>query len=342
MFINYRNIDSHNAHINEILGLRDSGKTYGLIEKILKMCLKKNGKFIYLLRRPVDIDDVLQSGTNPLNKVAEDKSNPLYSKLHKDGKSLLEVKRKGFYLDGEHIGYFFALSKALRLKRLPYDDVKIVMFDEFLIKEDDGESYLENEPYYFDTFVDTVLRLRDDTKFYLLGNALTFYNPYNIYWGIKHPNKTGKTELYRNGEVSLTIYAPKDFIEFRKNTVVGKMIDGSAYGEMSLYNKFDGFNSNFICKREQGCKYLCGIVLSNFIVGVYIGKERLYVSETYERESELFCLSRLTFKKGYTLINKNIRNTPLEIITELYRQGFVFFENEKVQDVFNEFLTKFI
>ena len=338
-YLNWREIDGYNARINEILTTRGYGKTYGMDKKIFTYIDRNPGrKFMYIVRRPTDIDDILNSGTTPFANYLTDEPRDVI------------MNRKGFwYADeegkpGRHIGYFFPLSKAKRLKKLSYNDVDIILFDEFLIEENDPENYLENEPEYFMSLMDTAFRNRNNVRAYLLGNATVFYNPYNLYWGIEKP--WGKTQkLYLDGQILLYMKAPEDFIEFRKETAMGKLISsvGGKYAEMALYNRFQGEQQGFIEKHPKEAAYFYTIYTPQAIFGIWGEGRKIYVSFSVdEGNPNKYAINMFQPPAGAYLIGKRITRTPIETILTLYRHGMVWFESMKVKELFRYVLLEYL
>lgn len=339
-YLDYRKIDGYNANINEILTIRGYGKSYGLHEKMLKHVLANKGRtFMYLVRRSVDIEDILSHDVIPFKAYLDDHKDIFYKA---DGACRVTMNRKGFFYDDIRIGHLFSLSKALRIKRLSFADVDYIMFDEFLIEERSDEKYLADEPNLFMNLYDTISRNRNNVKAYLLGNATVFYNPYNISWNIEKPfKKDGR--LYQNGRILIYMKAPQDFIEYRKSCSVGQLIDGTSYADMALYNRFQGEQLGFMKKREKGCNYVCTLIAGSERVGVFIGNDGIYISEVYEPTSrEIYCFDLYTQIKGAQIIGKTVRGTPVEIIINGYRNGLVYFETQKAKQLFYNILKKFI
>lgn len=341
MYLSYREIDGYNAMINQILTTRGYGKTYGWQDKVLKHVERNKGrKFMYLVRRKVDIDILTEQEINPFKNYMIDNFNKYFNE---DGKEKLIINKKGFFFDNERVGYIFPISEANKIKRgSGFADVDYIIWDEFLIDRESKEKYLPNEPKLFMSLVDTVVRNRKGVKVYMLGNALVFYNPYNIYWNIDKPYKKD-AKLFQNGKILVYVKAPKEFIEYRKHTDVGELMQGTDYEQMALYNRFQGESNGFIRKKDKGARFMCTLYLEGQKIGIWVGDYCFYVSPNYNLAvDERYCFDIFSQQQGVRLLTKSIRNTPVETVINAYKIGLVFFENQKVKDIFMRVLTKFI
>ena len=330
-YLDLNKVLSYDVPIMMILGVRGCGKTYGVKKRVVKNFVKKSRKFIYLFRNENKMKRVLATSN-------------LFSDINNDMifDEEIECKSKGAYYGEEHMGYFIPLSMALDYKSASFADVDTIIFDEFLIEENQSGNYIRREPELLQNLIDTVFRNRSDMEIFLLGNATTIYNPYALYYHVDKP-------YYSNVAVSkdrkAMIYLAQDeqFIEFRKTTSVGQLVDGTAYGDFALYNNFQAEKEGFICKKPK-CNYLCTILYDDFKLGIWISNKHglIWVSEDVDPSSKnVYALTANSHSEN-TLLIKNARGNLLQYVMGYYKAGCLRFENQKVKELFNNVLLLFI
>ena len=174
----YDEIDKTGANYRIVIGMKSNGKTYGMKLKFLENFFKHGKQFAYLrtsveeikLKRVsgywADMTDVLQE----------------YGQHYFPGYDFysIEIRNGRFILYGNTtdpvkaeklgvMGYYFALNQTRYDSSIPYPDINIICYEEFL--STDYESP-ENFPQFI-KFVSTIKRKRTDMVVYLLGNTVS-------------------------------------------------------------------------------------------------------------------------------------------------------------------------
>ena len=72
LYINFREIDGYNVPYNIISTTRGYGKTYGMKKNVINQWDKHKKRFAYLFRRPVNLQELAESGSNPFSDFNED------------------------------------------------------------------------------------------------------------------------------------------------------------------------------------------------------------------------------------------------------------------------------
>ena len=85
LYINFREIDGYNVPYNIISTTRGYGKTYGMKKNVINQWDKHKKRFAYLFRRPVNLQELAESGSNPFSDFNEDNGRSIY------------WKRRGFF-----------------------------------------------------------------------------------------------------------------------------------------------------------------------------------------------------------------------------------------------------
>lgn len=188
---NLNEIDSKNALINIIYGERSNGKSYQVKHKkaiypylasSLNESIKERDRFILMRRWKEEI-------TN--EKIERYFADIDIATLTDNKYNCISYYRKQLYLanynpengkttKGDIIGYVVALSTEQNYAGASYLDVKNIIFEEFMSRN----QYLANEPDKLMNFWNTVDRKRGTTKLWLVGNSISRVCPYLIEWDL--------------------------------------------------------------------------------------------------------------------------------------------------------------
>ena len=107
------------------------GKTYGYNIYVINRFLKKNEKFLYIRRYDNEIKSVF--------------AKPFFNDVaHEFPEHELKADKKKFYVDKQVCGYAKRLTEAQDLKSVTFEDIKIIVFDEYAI-EKNKRYYLPSE-----------------------------------------------------------------------------------------------------------------------------------------------------------------------------------------------------
>lgn len=99
------------------------GKTYGITKFVINQFLKKQEEFAYIRRYKSDLKQSVPTFFSSVNKNNEFPNH------------LLVSKNNSFYCDDKCFGHSMCLSTAQDLKSSNFDNVKTIIFDEFIIEE---------------------------------------------------------------------------------------------------------------------------------------------------------------------------------------------------------------
>ena len=221
-YYNYDKIRSYNALMNIIMTNRGFGKTYGFKDMAIKNYLKNGKQFMYIRRYKTDI--------------SKEKIELFFSDIQEKYPShKFQVKGKNAYCDGKLMGYFVALSTSLNLKSVPFPNVTLMCYDEFVIGGG-SQQYIKGEVTIFAELMSTVIRKRNDCRVFLLANNISMVNPYFSYFDLK-PKPNERFTLAKDGELVLEISTSEDFIQEMKLTKFGKLFKDTHYSDYAIDNK---------------------------------------------------------------------------------------------------------
>ena len=220
-----------------IIGERSNGKTYSIKEYILN-AIKQGKKFLYLRRTHAYIT------RRRMLKVFDDINDRFLDELNS---YIYYSTEQGFYVETEtgskSVGYCTSIEDYMKEKGIAFDDISIVLFDEFI---DNG--YMKEEIKMFLNMMSTIARERTDLKVFMLGNTISKYCPYFDLFGIDiHKVKQGyihKCE-HKNGATVVLEYCKNKVQELgklKKNKYVG--FDNNEDVKMILYGEWEYKETN--------------------------------------------------------------------------------------------------
>ena len=201
------NILKYDCDYNIIFGERSNGKTYALLEYIVKQFYESGYKQQGAIVRRWKEDIVgkrastIFSGLESNNRISEITNGEFNAVWFFSGKYYLanfdENTQKYVPLQTP-MAYTFALSDMEHDKSTSYPNVTTIMFDEFITRR----YYLPDEFIIFLNVLSTIIRQRDNVKIFMLGNTVNKFCPYFQELGLKHIDKMlqGTIDVYKFGE----------------------------------------------------------------------------------------------------------------------------------------------
>lgn len=177
-------IKKYSAQYNFIFGERSNGKSYAVKHEVLQHYLKTGQRFVYMRRYDRDISTSLANqyfSNLEVEKLTKGKQNVCYCR---GGRIYIanfnpETEKNE---NVELVGYTRSIAQAQRYSSGAYDDVDIVVLEEFMSLKGD---YLPNECMLFKHIISTIARKRLITV-YLIGNTLHRLCPYFKEFGLTH------------------------------------------------------------------------------------------------------------------------------------------------------------
>ena len=325
MFWDIKETLSYNALLNFVVGNRGCGKSYGSKQWCIEDYLKTGKQFIWVRRFNSEFDDF---------------KNNFYSDIyhnypeHEFEFKTVNYNTHKFLCDGEVMGYGIPLSVSLKKKSIPYPEVDKIIFDEFIIER--GSSYyLKNEVEVFLDLMETVIRLREDFRCVMfIANAITFTNPYFLYFNIKKPNN--KKMIKAKDDVLIQFVANEEFIEKKKESRFGKLISGTDYSSYSVDNEFLRDNDDFIGEKQKNLKYFFTLKANNEMYGVWVSNEEglFYVSNKYDPSYKIVFTTLLENHKPNTMLLKGVSKSILfKSFVDSFKLGLVYFDSIKTKNI---------
>lgn len=340
MFWNPGRTLTHNRLVNIIVGNRGGGKTYGAKQYAIERFITKGEQFGYIRRYKEDSKDSMMRFFDDIKDKYPDyefKSDTKHFYIRK--KPLTENKR---WTDKDIAGFGFILSTASNKKSIPYPNVTTLIFDEFLLDKGNVR-YIDNEPIKLLNLYETIARPgtgHPRVLLFMLANAISITNPYFLYWDLRMPTKQDKNGKYIWKHPTRPILVEdvrnEAFIDSKRNTEFGELVDGTTYADYSIDNKFILDDYTFIEKKGTKARYLFTFIYKDNKFGVWcdFNEGRMWVS--YDTDPSYYLVYTLTLKdhRPNTMFLKNkSKQTAFKSFIENYKMGNVFFETIDIKNI---------
>lgn len=322
---------SHNAFINFVMSPRGNGKSYGGKDLAIKSYLKDGSQTVYVRRTKVEIDEVKDTYWNDISEKYPH----------------LEFKVEGYigYINGEEVVHFIPLSTSTNKKSASYPKVKWIMFDEYIITKTTYNRYLKNEMTLLLDLIETVGRDRK-IRVLLMANAVSHVNPLFSFFDIV-PKENQRFSKYKDGLICVEQFTSHVFMEEKKKTQFGKLIEGTAYSKYAIENEVLEDNNEFIKDREPTkYKYLCCFKYEEFKIGVWENLENgeLFCDERIDEDNiNKFAILLDELEEGYLYI-KGYRNVNVRLIKirKSKNEGNIYFCSQEIKKTMQERILPYL
>ena len=234
---------------------RGTGKTYGACEYLLK----HDQKFMLLRRTQVEADTICYTEFSPFQPVLADNPDlqpvvvnalPNVKNVHGVWHGALNPDTGKLDPEGDPIGYVAALSTFSNIRGFNGEQVKILLFDEFIPEA--KSRVIKHEDLAFLNVVETIGRNRElkgqpPLKVVCLSNANKLASPIFQALGIMDKvdrmAMTGKQEcLLHDRGIAILKLSDSPISNRKKDTALYRAAANSEFTDMSLNNSFDMSN----------------------------------------------------------------------------------------------------
>lgn len=323
---------SYNALMSIVLSPRGNGKSFSAKEKIVRAFEKDKSQAVYVRRTRVEIDEVKGTYWNDISKKYPNHDYKIEGDI-------------GF-IDGEEVVHFIALSTSSNKKSASYPDVKLIIFDEYILTKTTYNRYLKNEVNLLLDLYETVARTRENVRLLIMGNAVSFVNPLFTFFDIvPDPNKRFQT--FKDGLICLEMFTDEGFKENKLQSKFGKLIKDTPYGDYVVDNKPLEDTEDFL--RERGndrYKYLCTFLTEGFKIAVWenLTMGGLFCDELIDiNRKNQFAVQLTDLCEGYLLLRKV--KLDYGCILQVFRanaNGTLFYSSQEVKKIMQERVLPYI
>lgn len=331
---------THNMLINVIVGNRGGGKTFGSKERAINNFIEKKEQFGYIRRYKDDLKEPMVQFFKDIEYKYPDyefrtDSKYFYIRLKPENKDQK-------WTEEDIAGYGFVLSTASNKKSISYPDITMLIFDEFLLDKG-NQHYLQDEPLKLLNLYETVARPGTGHKrvvLFMLANAISITNPYFLFWGLKMPTKQDKNGkwIWKHPTRPILVEDVRSeaFIDAKRNTEFGALVDGTKYADFSIENKFILDDNKFIEKKSPNARYFFTFIYKGKTFGVWadFSEGLMWVSESYDPSFLLVYSLTLKDHSPNTLLIKSVRKqSQFRKFIDAYKMGCVRFETMNIKNL---------
>lgn len=331
---------TYNCLFNFIVGNRGGGKTYGATKYVIDKFIKKKEQFGYIRRYKDDLKDPMEHFFDAIKG-----SYPDYEFKTVGKKFYIRLKPadpQEKWTEDDVAGYGFVLATASNKKSIAYPNITTLIFDEFLL--DKGNVvYAPNEPEKLLNLYETIARpgtQHPRVVLFMLANALTVTNPYFLYFKLRLSDKMDKNGKYiwKHPQKSILVEDVRNeaFIDAKKNTEFGGIVDGTKYADYSIQNKFLLDDDTFVEKKSKKARYYFTFVYKEHTLGVWIdtSEGKMWVSKDIDPSCIYFYSLTLKDHNPNTMFLKSKRNrNNFNDFIENYKMGNVYFESINIKNI---------
>jgi len=340
LFWNLRKTLTYNILINIIVGNRGGGKTYGSKEWCIDDFIKNKNQFGYIRRYKEDLQKSIPTYFNDIKY-----KYPDYEFKVESTKFYIRLKpsnEKEKWKDEDIAGYGFTLSTANNLKSIAFPDIANLVFDEFLL-EKGTQHYLSDEPSKLLNLYETIARPGTGHKrvrLFMLANAISVTNPYFLFWDLKMPTKQDKNGkyiwLHPTRPILVEDVRIEAFIDKKKNTEFGSLVEGTKYADYSIENKFLLDDDTFIEKKSPKARYFLTFTYKEKQYGVWydLNAGKMWVSNDVDPSFLLnYSLTLKDHSPNTILFKTKSKRGYLKTFIDAYKDGCVYFENMNIKNL---------
>lgn len=323
----------YNRCFNLINGERSIGKSYTTQKFLLKRALERGQEFVYIVRTQVNEKQKGILGS-AFEKVIQNEFDGLDIKSNTE-EMWLEFENENGVKEEKTLGYCFALTECVKIKKRSFPNVKYLMFDEYMLEENQAISYVNgwNEPDLLLSMYHTIDRENDKVVCFLLGNNTSFYNPYHLHRAFNIP-PVKKGEMWYNENILFQwATSSEELKEEKAKSKFLRMIEPTKYGQYAVKGDYIDDNTEFIGKRDASALHYFSFDYNEETFGVWLSRQLgvIYISDKYDPSCKIHFAFSLKDHKENTLLTKDKKNTLLQWLAKNFKMGNVKFESMEIK-----------
>lgn len=329
VYYNYQKLDSFGTHIEAVIGARGIGKTFGAKKKCCKAARYDGKHFAWVRDTESACDKIRANNGADFFKDLARYWRPNFFDLSK-----CYIKQDVIFINGIYAGKLLALSTYYNNKGNVFDDIDIVVLDEFIPEK--IQSNRGSRARQFLNTIESIGRTRTDFKIILLANSLDLADDILDIFDLKI---TGFGYYLNRDKDACIHYAPNnpDFDIKHAKSIAGKLIKGTQFEDQIINNKFDTDDIKFFEKRPPKATFMC-IMHNEFgCCRLYEKNNTIYV----DRDLDPTWRKDLRYVKDIRDVSPYRKLMPkqhIENFKKYFEHGRVEFRNATLRKVFIEFI----
>lgn len=320
--------------LNLLKGQRGVGKTFFYKKRGITRGYKDGKKFVWLRRYETEIDtkfrndflaDIIKAANDPLSEFSDADRKLFHAPEY-------SLKNGDITFNGKHVGYYRALSKQAQNKSTSFHDVDDLYFDEYLIMPGSNLHYIPDEYSKFLELYSTIARTRPGFHAYLIGNNMSWADPYTLALRIK-PTKDRFTKIKNpanNKTIALLeMYTDRQFADALYKTAFGQLVQGTQYGNYAIENESLTDNEDFIAQRSPTSYFRFALRYNGIYYGFWLDQQQgiMYVNTKCDHTSpNIYSLNRDDHTINTYLITHKRSIYVMRELATLYKTGNLYFD----------------
>ena len=334
------NLWSRNAVISMVVGGRSMGKTYWGKGFFIEKYLDKGHQWVYLRRHANQLEEFRKDGGA---KLLSDVSVEFPEHEMRVKGDLIQIRRRvpeeeKVKNKWQTMGYLMALTSNMQYKGTAYDDVRYILFDEFIreARNRTVDRYLTDEVGTLFSVLNTIDRMRDVVRVYMTANAGDLTNPYFMTWKIGKPREG--FSRYQNGLVCLEYGGSSKFTEHAKESKFARLISGTSYEQFAIDNKFINDTPEFIEAKPPTAKCRAAFTYLGVDYGVWkdLPTGNVYVTSWAPNDAPCYALMRQDMRPNVMLLKRT--EAILKAWADMYRYGMMYFDSPMTKAAWTELM----
>ena len=286
-FYDNRHISSFNCNITMVIGARRIGKTYSFKKQVIKKFLNKGEKFAWLR----DNDEARK-------KLASNNGQKFFSDCKKMGLPKFDgiINGETIIINKKTAGYLMPSSTFQNYKGNDFEEIKTIVFDEFIAER--NKKHNANRAWEIINMIYTICSTRKDVKIIFLANALDRGDPFLDLIGLE----IKEYGFYLNREKSIVLHYcdnHPDFNKQREESVMGKIIKGTAFEGNLFESKFGDEDEEYFTKLPGKSKVLCILHFDSMALRLYYHHDSPYIYVKKDFNTDTYPNLRFVLKPEY-------------------------------------------
>ena len=148
-------------------------------------------------------------------------------------------------------------------------------------------------------------------------------------------------KLFKDNLILVQYMNNEEFRKERKETLIGKLMEGTLYENYALKNEILDKNNDFIERKTGSSKFSFAFIYNKETFGVWsdFKNGKVYVSEDYlDNSFNIFTLTLKDSKPNVMMISALARYDFWKQFLKNFKYGIVYYENQKIKHIVYEII----
>lgn len=326
MFYSPNQLLSYNADISCVLDLRGCGKTTGVLKYCFDLATRcEKLKFAWFRMTHNEYKLIKGSFGSSIPRLFPKVMRGWNYRIKNDYIQFFRDTKKGRQVfNGGRIGY---IDQFRGLKGAEMQDADVLVIDELLpeggtLSKDDYDKVM--------SLIDTIFRLRKPRVIFM-SNCVTMANPFFVEWGITKLEQ-GFTRVKGRNIVIEYGSASDDFIKARRESAIGKLTEGTKYGEYATDNRFLLDDDTDVLPKPKGNEHIfLNVIANGMTIQVSMINSMLYFCNGKDKTLKSISPYLDDAKHGRAIFVD--KNYPfMKSMLKYFLKGKVVFSNQAVKN----------